>query len=54
LFTAKNVFLQGLPDLWPYHLLFPAIAKKLTHFAHVELAPLMEVSGLKQVIMHGV
>ena len=43
---------KELPVLWPLHLLLPAITKKLAYSAHLELVPLMEVPGVKQVSKH--
>lgn len=41
-------FAQELPGLWPLTLLLPVIGKKLSYASSVDLAPLLEISGIKQ------
>lgn len=46
---AYYTYTQELPQLWSLHLLFPVIGKRLAFSASIELVPLMEISGVKQV-----
>ena len=41
-------FAEELPELWALHLLLPSLSKRLTHFASIDLVPLLEVPGMKQ------
>ena len=40
---------KELPEFWSYSILFEAILQKLSYAATVELIPLMEIPGVKQV-----
>ena len=40
---------QELQEFWPLKLLFEALLKKLSYTASLELVPLMEIPGVKQV-----
>ena len=50
--THAHTSLQELPELWALHLLLPAIGKRLAFSASIELVPLMEILGVKQVLLH--
>jgi len=41
-------FTKELPEFWAYSLLFEGMLQKLSHAATAELAPLMEIPGVKQ------
>lgn len=40
---------QELPELWSLAMLLPAVVKKLSYSSSLDLVPLMEISGIKQV-----
>jgi len=46
--TCARVCMQEFPELWSLSALLPVMAKKL-YSSSVDLIPLMEVSGIKQV-----
>jgi len=48
--SSRFVFvLQELSEFWGVYLLLEAMVKKLSYTASLELVPLMEVPGVKQV-----
>ena len=46
---VENFSFKELPEFWAYTLLFEGMLQKLSHAAAAELAPLMEIPGVKQV-----
>ena len=40
---------KSIPELWALSLLLPVVSKKLAFTSTLELVPLMEVQGVKQV-----
>ena len=46
---VENFSFKELPEFWAYSLLFEGMLQKLSHAATAELAPLMEIPGVKQV-----
>ena len=42
-------FTQEIPELWSINLLLPVMTKKLAFSASLDLVPLMEITGVKQV-----
>jgi POLQ-like helicase len=46
--TCLIHFTQELPELWALHLLLPSVAEQLSHLASADLAPLMEIPGVRQ------
>jgi POLQ-like helicase len=46
-------FTQELDVLWPLNALLPMIVRKLSHCVSIDLLPLMEIPGIKQVGCYG-